>query len=394
MKTLLFHVDFFLAGGIEKVLLELLHGLDPERYKIMLSIGYNLGNHEILKPQIPDYVSVHYLLEKNSLTFARRKKMTGHLPFYQKLYDDLVLPFFRKQAQRKSLRALAAQADVLIDFDMTLSSYVHLLPTTRKIAYCHFSFTHYWGGNKRKLDKLAGRLNNYDQLVMLCDEMLDDAATRYPALKPRMKRIYNALNLEVVRQRALRPLPTNSPFTAGKYIVSVGRLLESQKDFTTLIKAYAICVHEFNVTEPLVIVGEGGSRSALEALAASLGVARRVEFVGYQSNPYNYVAGAALFAFSSKYEGLPTVLIEALALYRPIVATACPSGVKEILMYGDAGIYTPVGDAQKLAEGIIKLLRNQEIQATYRTASEKILKQFDISYMIKAFEAIIAKNQY
>ena len=371
------------------MLIELLQGIDPLRYKVMLSIGYNLGKHEILKPQIPAHVSVHYLLEKNSLTFARRKKMTGYLPLHEKLYDDLVLPAFRRKAQRKKLQELAQQADVFIDFDMTAAPYVGDLKGIRKVAYCHFSFTHYWNGNKRKLDKLAQRLDQYDAVVMLCDEMLEEAAQRYPELGKKMVRIYNALNLENTRKAALEPLPEETPVMQDGYLVSVGRLLESQKDFTTLIKAYALCVHQYKIAEQLVIVGEGGSRPELEALAEKLGVRDKIFFAGYQSNPYKWVARARLFMFSSKYEGLPTVLIEALALYRPIVATACPSGIKEVVMYGEAGIYTPPGDAAKLAEGVHRLLQDKALQEQFRSNSETILKQFDVRYMVGEFERLV-----
>jgi glycosyltransferase involved in cell wall biosynthesis len=394
MKTLLFHVDFFLAGGIEKVLIELLQGLGPTRYKVMLSIGYNMGIHEVLKPQIPPHVSIHYLLEKESLIFARRKKMTGHLPLHEKLYDDLIIPPLRRRAQRKRLVELAAQADVLIDFDMTLAPYIDSVTGVRKVAYCHFSFTHYWGGNKRKLDKLARRLAQYDCTVMLCDEMRENAVGRYPALAPRMVRIYNALNLKKVRRAALEPLPDDAGVVPDNYIVSVGRLLESQKDFTTLLKAYALCVREHNITEQLVLVGDGGSRKDLERLASSLGILERIVFTGYQANPYKWVARAALFAFSSKYEGLPTVLIEALALYRPIVATACPSGVKEVVMQGEAGIYTPPGDAAALAAGIHRLLRDDALQDQFRNRSEDVLRQFDVRYMVQEFDRLVVEGSF
>jgi len=148
-------------------------------------------------------------------------------------------------------------------------------------------------------------------------------------------------------------------------------------------------VHQYKIAEQLVIVGEGGSRPELEALAEKLGVRDKIFFAGYQSNPYKWVARARLFMFSSKYEGLPTVLIEALALYRPIVATACPSGIKEVVMYGEAGIYTPPGDAAKLAEGVHRLLQDKALQEQFRSNSETILKQFDVRYMVGEFERLV-----
>jgi len=140
---------------------------------------------------------------------------------------------------------------------------------------------------------------------------------------------------------------------APPVILGAGRLTV-QKDFSTLIRAFA----RVRVRRPcrLVILGQGGLRSELEALVQSLGVGDDVWMPGHVTNPYAFMARAAVFALSSAWEGSPNVLTEALAVGTPSVATDCPSGPREILRGGEFGRLVPVGDAAALADAILATL--------------------------------------
>jgi glycosyltransferase involved in cell wall biosynthesis len=123
-----------------------------------------------------------------------------------------------------------------------------------------------------------------------------------------------------------------------------------QKDQATLLRAFA----RVRARRParLLILGEGNQRLALEALARELGIAADVRMPGFVPNPLAYMRRAAVFVLSSAWEGLPTVLIEALACGCPVVSTDCPAGPAEILDYGRYGRLTPVGDVEALAAAI------------------------------------------
>jgi glycosyltransferase involved in cell wall biosynthesis len=136
-------------------------------------------------------------------------------------------------------------------------------------------------------------------------------------------------------------------------ILGIGRLTR-QKDFPTLIRAFAELRGRRSAR--LIILGEGEERSALEALAGELGVADDVAFPGFREDVPAYLAKSALFVLSSAWEGLPTVLIEALAAGTRVVATDCPSGPREILQEGRLGALVPVGDSTALAEAMIDAL--------------------------------------
>jgi glycosyltransferase involved in cell wall biosynthesis len=133
----------------------------------------------------------------------------------------------------------------------------------------------------------------------------------------------------------------------------VGRLQE-QKDFPTLIRAFAL-VRQVRPCR-LVILGDGSGRAGLLALVGSLGLAKEVDLPGFQTNPYPFLGRAALFALSSAWEGSPNALTEAMALGTPVVSTDCPSGPWELLDGGRFGALVPVGDAPALAAAMASTL--------------------------------------
>jgi glycosyltransferase involved in cell wall biosynthesis len=132
-------------------------------------------------------------------------------------------------------------------------------------------------------------------------------------------------------------------------ILSAGEL-GTRKDFATLLRAFAL----LRARRPcrLVIIGRGKQREQLLELADTLGIRKDVDLPGFVENPYPYMAHADLFAFTSRWEGLGLVLVEALALGTPVVSTDCPSGPSEILQRGRFGPLVPVGDAEALARAM------------------------------------------
>ena len=152
--------------------------------------------------------------------------------------------------------------------------------------------------------------------------------------------------------RALVQAPLDHPwFEPGQtpVVLAVGRLSQ-QKDSGTLIRAFARVLPEHPCR--LLILGDGPERASLEALVSELGLTGSVDLPGWVPNPYPYMARAGVFVLSSRWEGLPSVLIEALFCGVPIVATDCLSGPREILEAGKHGSLVPVGDEAALAAGI------------------------------------------
>jgi glycosyltransferase involved in cell wall biosynthesis len=150
--------------------------------------------------------------------------------------------------------------------------------------------------------------------------------------------------------------PVDHPwFAPGQppVIVAVGRL-EQQKDYPTLFQAFAIARKSRKMR--LMVLGEGVLRPQLEQQLQTLGLQEDVSLEGFVSNPFAYVARSNLFVLSSIFEGLPTVLIEAMAVGTPVVSTDCPSGPREILQGGHYGPLVQMSDPQELAAAMLKRL--------------------------------------
>lgn len=197
-------------------------------------------------------------------------------------------------------------------------------------------------------------LPSADAVVTVCEDAAADIARASPQASAKVRAIYNPLFSPDVLDLAGEPV--DHPWFNGPtppVVVSVGRLAQ-QKDYLTLLRAFADVLRVRPAR--LVIVGEGPERSRLLATTRELGIAEHVDLPGYRSNPYAYVRRARVFVLSSIAEGLPCVLIEALACGTPVVSTACVTGPREILEDGKWGRLVPVGDSAAMARAILSTL--------------------------------------
>lgn len=181
--------------------------------------------------------------------------------------------------------------------------------------------------------------------------------------------IPNPVDVRLITKRAEEQ--SDSPLLSGvtgPLVLGIGRLTVP-KDFKTLIKAFSLVQKRENMAN-LVILGEGEQRPALERAAKEAGVAGRVHLPGFVENPYNFLKQASVFVLSSRWEGLPNALIEALAVGTPVVSTDCPSGPAEILENGKYGRLVPVGDPEALAAAMEATLENPPDPALLRRRGE------------------------
>ncbi len=169
-----------------------------------------------------------------------------------------------------------------------------------------------------------------------------------------VKTIYNPVIDRDTISKAEAPLE-HPWFQAGSppVFLAVGRL-SPQKDFLNLIQAFGLLRQHQHAR--LMILGEGEMRSELEAKIDMLGIGEDVSMPGFVQNPYAYMSHATAFVLSSRWEGLPTVLIEAMACGCSVIATDCPSGPQEILAAGKYGLLVPIENATALADAMAKTL--------------------------------------
>lgn len=189
-----------------------------------------------------------------------------------------------------------------------------------------------------------------DGIAGVSEGVCDDMARVLGLPRERVQVIHNPVVVPRLAEMAAEPLdhPWFGP-DEPPVLLAVGRLAP-QKDFESLLRAFAKV--RASHAARLLILGDGEERSRLERLVTELGLGEDVDLPGWAVNPYPYMASADLFVLSSRWEGLPTVLIEALYCGLPIVATDCPSGPREILRGGRFGSLVPVGDVDALAQAI------------------------------------------
>lgn len=193
-----------------------------------------------------------------------------------------------------------------------------------------------------------------DRIVAVSNGVADDLVGTVGLCRDRIRVIYNPVVGPEIVERAKEPV-VHPWFEPGGYpvILGVGRLRQ-QKDFSTLIEAFARVRSQRPAR--LVILGEGEERPELEALVEDLGMQNDVLLPGFVDNPYAYMARAAAFVLSSKWEGFGNVLVEAMTVGTQVVSTDCLSGPREILEGGKWGKLVPVGDVSRLASAIITVL--------------------------------------
>ena len=193
-----------------------------------------------------------------------------------------------------------------------------------------------------------------DAHVAVSQGVADDLARFMKTGTKKIHTIYNPVVTDELFRRA-RQRPAHPWFAPGEppVILGVGRLAP-QKDFPTLVRAFA-AVYQKRPAR-LMILGEGNQRDELTALARELGLGDAVALPGFAQNPFAYMAHADTFALSSKFEGLPGALIQAMACGSKVVSTDCPSGPREILEGGRLAPLVPVGDVDALAAAILESL--------------------------------------
>jgi glycosyltransferase involved in cell wall biosynthesis len=189
-----------------------------------------------------------------------------------------------------------------------------------------------------------------DGVVAVSQGVADDLLHLLKIPPETVQVIFNPIVTPEVFEKAAEPLE-DPWFRPGEppVLLAVGRLT-GQKAFDVLLEAFArVRIHH---DARLLILGEGDDRPLLERQIGELNLSGCVRMPGFVSNPYQYMARAAAFVLSSRWEGLPTVLVEAMALTPSIIATDCPSGPMEILKNGKYGQMVPVDDAAALAEAM------------------------------------------
>ena len=316
------------GGGAERVMLDLAAGLARKGLNVDLVLMHAKGEYLHL---VPDDVRVIDLDARKLVSFiadflryVRRERPTVVLSTL--VYTDLAA-LVAKLVFGKRLRVIVRQANMF----------------TSQFNRARFK--------TRQIMRLIGLLMPVaDGVVAVSEGVATDLQTRAILGSRKITTIYNPIGSPNLDSQAATPVCHQWFRHHGdQVILAVGRLAY-QKDHATLMRAFA----EVAARRPvrLVILGMGREHDNLLNLAEHLGVSDRFDLPGFDVNPFRYMSRAAVLVLSSRFEGFPNVLAQAMACGTPVVSTDCRSGPSEILEGGKWGHLVPVGDWRAMARAI------------------------------------------
>jgi glycosyltransferase involved in cell wall biosynthesis len=222
-----------------------------------------------------------------------------------------------------------------------------------------------------------------DHIVAPSQGVARDLVLHVGVPRSRITVIANPLDLDRIDRAAMEPAPHFEALPRGtRVVLSVGRL-SAEKDLGTLVRAFAR-VHDRTPTA-LVLLGDGDERRRLERLAVDLGVSSALLMPGFVDNPFAYLKRASVFVLSSRYEGMPNTLLQALATGTPVVSTDCPSGPRELLDDGRWGRLVPVGDHEAMAQALADALDGRVATAPRAIIAER----FGLDTIVEQYRRVL-----
>lgn len=383
MKKVLFYTTFLTqGGGIEVVTVRYMNKFIEKGYHVDLYIDYNMGKENIREKEIDKRIKIKYLKSEKISKIIYKLRTLGktqkifNIPLYILV---LVSDFFVWQRENKIIQK--ENYDTTISFFQYLPSYITKVRGPKHMIFLHGSVTQYFEGIKKYFkNSFFKKLNRFDYICTVSDEMRIQLKKIFPDLKNEQITVYNPIDFEIIERKSedfSNIDKKEEELLNSSYICSVGRIDEGQKDFKTLISAYTELYKKKKISEKLFLIGDGPDKENLEKIVNDLGIENNILFLGKKSNPYIWVKNSKLFILSSKFEGLPTVLIESLILNTPTISSDCLTGPKEILENGKYGELFQTGNVKELEEKIILLLNKTEKKETRNYIEEKFGKGFE-----------------
>lgn len=188
--------------------------------------------------------------------------------------------------------------------------------------------------------------------------------------------IYNPLNKEEIFNKSKEPTKKIYNFKKSLKIINVGRLVD-QKNQIIILKAVKNLIYKKKILIELILVGDGDLKKKYQNFISQHGLKKYIKILSFKKNPYNIIKQCDLFILSSKFEGLPNVLIEALTLNKFIISSNCPTGPKEILLNGAGGLLFKSNNHNDLEKKIIFYVNNKNKCDKMLVNAKKNLHRFD-----------------
>ena len=371
-KKILIRIGSLRHGGAEKVLVTFLKNLPKDKYEIDLLLNLYSGKY---LAEVPDFVNVLYLNKGEMITTNRLQDIPvkAFRVIYQKvlkIFPALLYQYILKGKKYDvEFAAIHGFRDEILDSPQKSS---------KKLIWIHNDLkkTELYHYTDEEFRKFFG----FDKIMVISEKIEQDFnnLTQNQEEKNKIVRIYNPLDTEEIILKSQEARSKNSNLgtqNPDPTFVSVGTVFP-QKGFDRLLKVHKRLLDE-GFHHKILILGDGYDFENIKNLQKDLGVTETSTLFGFTDNPYPQIKNADFYILSSRYEGFPTVLFEAITLKKNIIATDV-SGVREMLDDGKLGLIIENSE-QGIYDGMKKALENPESFDQYA----EILKNYEMPFNLQ-----------
>jgi len=381
-KKILIRIGSLRHGGAEKVLVTFLKNLPKDKYEIDLLLNLYSGKY---LAEVPDFVNVLYLNKGEMITTNRLQDIPvkAFRVIYQKvlkIFPALLYQYILKGKKYDvEFAAIHGFRDEILDSPQKSS---------KKLVWIHNDLkkTELYHYTDEEFRKFFG----FDKIMVISEKIEQDFNNLTQNLEEKNKivRIYNPLDTEEIVLKSQEARSKNSNLgtqNSEPTFVSVGTVFP-QKGFDRLLKVHKRLLDE-GFHHKILILGDGYDFENIKNLQKDLGVTETSTLFGFTDNPYPQIKNADFYILSSRYEGFPTVLFEAITLKKNIIATDV-SGVREMLDDGKLGLIIENSE-QGIYDGMKKALQNPEDFKKYESELENYKMPFNLENSVQKIMKII-----
>lgn len=331
--------------GVGRVLTNLVHGFVALGKNVDILVNKTLGLEALSQTKNVNIIQIN---EPRSPVKVSLKDIFGLAAYLRKAKPELLLSALHYNNEISIL----AKSISGVRTRVIVTEHSHMSENTKNAA--------------RRMKRIVPLVARFiypfaDEVVSVSEGVADDLSRMIGLPRTAIKCIYNPVITSDLWQKS--HVPVSHPWFNSndlEIIIGLGRL-ETQKDFSALIRSFQR-VHQARPNCRLVIIGQGSKYGELKDLIDDLKLGDYVDLMGYSNNPYAYLARAKALVLTSRWEGLPTVLIEAMALGIPVISTDCPSGPREILNKGQYGRLVPMGDIYEISKAVVNILEEPPVR--------------------------------
>lgn len=377
-KKILIRIGSLRHGGAEKALINFLKNIPPDKYEIDLLLNLYSGQYI---DEVPTWVNVYYLIRGEMITTNRIQDIP--VKVVRVLYQKIFL-LFPSLLYRIILKG--KQYDV--ELGAIHGIYKEILSSPRKHSKKIIWIQNDIFSLKEYTPDIIRQFFRFNKIMVISNKLEEEILKLADSEKERQSvvKIYNPIDRNDTLQKAnafIEDMPFNN--SGLPLFISVGTVYP-QKGYDRLLYVHRK-LWEDGFHHHLVIIGDGYDFENMKSLIDKLNIAQSVKMLGYRSNPYPYLRQSDFYIMSSRHEGFPTIIAEALLLEKPVCATDI-SGIKDLLQDGKLGIITPNSE-EGIYDGMKKLITEKYLSEKYKSAIQSTQLPFVLEKSVQHLQEII-----